>query len=321
MDTPDWSLIARYLSGEAKENEKSVVADWLRKDESNAELLGRLQKLLRPNQDIPDFNKSLESDWEHILQKRSKRTPRALPLMSPFVLKIAASILIFVSVGLSIWKLGFDSINASTHFIAVDSVKHLVLPDSSSIWLNKNSSIIVSGDFNEAKREVELHGEAYFEIARNVHKPFIVHSHAMETTVLGTAFNILEKDDSITIITVSKGKVSVENSRNTFLSILLRGDVLHHNNSLNQFTKTQNDDLNFLSWKTGVIRFESASLGEVCKYLSKYYNVHIAAERNLNKLKITTTFDNLSLNQSIQVISTTLELKIVRKGTDVFLTK
>ena len=87
-------------------------------------------------------------------------------------------------------------------------VKHIYLPDSSSVWLNANSSLSYSPDFGQKLREVVLEGEGYFEVTPDTGKKFIVRGKEVRAVVLGTAFDMVA-NDSIVTVTVAEGKVAV----------------------------------------------------------------------------------------------------------------
>jgi transmembrane sensor len=70
------------------------------------------------------------------------------------------------------------------------SKSHIVLPDGTNVWLNADSKIIYPGNFQGETREVSLVGEAFFDVVKNVNKPFIIHTGTMDVKVLGTAFNV-----------------------------------------------------------------------------------------------------------------------------------
>jgi transmembrane sensor len=315
----DWDLIAKYLAGEATETERTSVENWLNESQENRVLLSRLKDTMRPDQKMPDFTEGREEDWNKIVAKhRTIKTSRAIKIhsfSSPLLLKIAASILLLLAFGLGLWKIGFSPEEFQRNYAAIDSVTNFALHDGSMIWLNKNASIELTSDFGTSDRMVTLKGEAYFEVAKDADKPFIIHSGDVDTKVLGTKFNINQDEDGTVIVTVAEGKVSVSETTNKSNVLLTIGESAKYNAAEKSLVKQSGPDLNFLTWKTGVLRFEASSLREVCAFLSDYYSVNITADTSVRDYKITTVFDNLTLDQVINIIMLTHDLKIKEEGT------
>src|SRR5690606_40088 len=81
---------------------------------------------------------------------------------------------------------------------SVGERKSFQLPDGSKVMLNSASTIQVSKNFNETTRELTLSGEAFFDVASNPEKPFIIHTASMDVKVLGTIFNVKAYDEETT---------------------------------------------------------------------------------------------------------------------------
>lgn len=159
----------------------------------------------------------------------------------------------------------------------------LVLADGTRVWLNAFSRLVFPAAFSGTQREVFLEGEGYFEVARNTQQPFIVHTGATSTRVLGTAFNIRHFDAAV-VTTLRSGKVQVEAGAQT---LVLQPDeqstFLPEDGSLQKKTVDTRD---FLAWVDGDLYFDAASLGKITESLSRYYDYTFefdnAATRNLS---------------------------------------
>ena len=91
----------------------------------------------------------------------------------------------------------------------------VVLPDGTQVWLNSNSKLKYSPDFNLHSREVDLEGEAYFDVAKDMERPFIVHASTIDVRVLGTAFTIKSYPQDETIeATLLKGAIEISGRDN-----------------------------------------------------------------------------------------------------------
>ncbi len=148
------------------------------------------------------------------------------------------------------------------------------LPDGTKIWLNAASSLRYPTHFNGNKREVQLSGEAYFEVAKDKTKPFRVISDSQTIEVLGTHFNVNSyKDELSTKTTLLEGSVKVC-IPNSDASVILKPG--------NQSTvKQQSINLKdvdtdaTISWKNGQFMFVNESLGSIMRKISRWYDVDV----------------------------------------------
>lgn len=172
---------------------------------------------------------------------------------------------------------------------------NLILADGTQIKLNSGSSIRFPKVFTANERRIELSGEAFFDVARDESKPFIIQSDKVETKVLGTSFNVQAYEDQRHIsVSVLTGRVEVASSENkVFLSPHEQG-VYHR--SKGNVTKGRVDIEKILLWKDGIIHFEDATFGEVKNVLERWYGVNISfASKELAQCHLTATYANESL--------------------------
>jgi transmembrane sensor len=163
---------------------------------------------------------------------------------------------------------------------AIAAAKHsppadrcITLPDGSKVLLHKDARLDFYTGFTASRREVTLHGEAYFDIHRDS-RPFVVHTGAIRTTVLGTAFNIDAGNQRQIVITVTKGKVKVENGRGE-ISILRRNERLSVDSAHFHLQKSTVDAVAVLSWKKSYWLFNDIPLHEALDELSQRYHFSV----------------------------------------------
>lgn len=153
----------------------------------------------------------------------------------------------------------------------------IVLPDGSKVWLNAASSIKFPSVFKGKIREVELKGEAYFEVAKNAAMPFKVKSAHAQIEVLGTHFNVRAYDDEKTMkTTLVEGAVKITSGKLT--NVLKPGDqaVL---NSYNRMKVIKVVDANVeTAWKDGLFQFKDTSIEEIMRQAALWYNLKISFE-------------------------------------------
>jgi transmembrane sensor len=322
---PDWELIAKYLADEATQSETVTIEKWLRGNPENERILRDLKKAMRPSRsEEPDFTPSMEEDWMQLQDKllTSEDTLKLTPGSSlRGWYRIAASILLLVVSAIAIWFILDNKTtlwNGDRQFATVDSIRLVSLPDNSHVWLNKQTQLLASNDFGKKNRKVALEGEAYFEVAKDKTKPFVLTSGKITTTVVGTAFNVNFQTGGNVTITVTEGKVSVALGKNSAI-FLNPGEAALYTEGFSKLTKQKNTDLNFLSWKTGVIRFEGTSLKNACLFLSKHYAADIRLKTtSLEQHSITTVLDNVELDEALSIIATTMDLRVEKKNSTIY---
>ena len=152
----------------------------------------------------------------------------------------------------------------------------LVLNDGTKVHLNSMSSLRFPLTFEAGKREVELAGEAYFEVARNHEKPFMVKSPAMDVRVLGTSFNIkCRPDNSFAETTLIEGEVEVKDKSDKGRITLLPGQKAVLNRVTGRMQVKQVDPKMEIVWHNDLIPFEKSSIFQIAAALERFYGVKI----------------------------------------------
>lgn len=154
----------------------------------------------------------------------------------------------------------------------------LVLADGSAVYLNAESELTYPVSFSGGERRVFLKGEAYFEVQKDVDRPFVVEVDSLKIRVLGTEFGIRAYADERCIrTTLKKGKVSVENSG---YGVVLEPDMqaAFNKKTTRLDVRKVNVDL-YLAWKDGRLVFDNCSLEDILKDLGKWYDFDVRYER------------------------------------------
>jgi transmembrane sensor len=186
------------------------------------------------------------------------------------------------------------------------------LPDGSSVILNENSFLEISDSFGiNGKREVYLHGEAYFDIAHDQQVPFIVHTGKIKTTVLGTAFNIKSSPgNKKIIITVTRGKVKVGDNQKTY-NVITPDEQVVFDESISQHVKMLVKAEQFIEWTNGDIYFDDVSIKDVAKQLQERFDVSIVfSNEQIKSCKFSARFlRSQSLKQILNIIGEFNQIK------------
>lgn len=195
----------------------------------------------------------------------------------------------------------------------------VVLPDGSKIWLNAASSISFSSAFVKGgKRKVQLNGEAYFEVAKDKTKPFIVETAKQQVEVLGTHFNVnAYAEENRTNTTLLEGSVRVGAARpgrqpeNAMILKPGQQSVLTDGN----MSLTQADTEEAIAWKNGYFKFNSESLSSIMRKLARWYNVEVVYEGEINKDRFGGTISRYkNLADVLEMLESTKLVKFKAEG-------
>ncbi len=193
---------------------------------------------------------------------------------------------------------------------------NLSLSDGSVIWLNAGSRLLYPNNFNSNKREVFLIGEAYFDVAENKNKPFIVYTNELSMEVVGTEFNVSAyADEDIVETVLAEGSIKLSRTSGSLFrkNIILKPNQMAVFNKNTQETKIKNVNVaNYISWKDGVFLFNSEDLSRITKRLERYYNIKIKYSNPLTgSIKISGKLDlNNEREAVIDNIATTASVNI-----------
>lgn len=148
----------------------------------------------------------------------------------------------------------------------------ITLSDGSTVKLNALSSITYPEPLDIHQRTIVLEGEAFFKVTKDPNRPFVVKAHKIQTTVLGTSFDVNAYDPSSISVSLIEGKVNMEHENDDEV-YLNPGERASYTASSGALSVTDFDELKLTAWKDGVIYLEEAGMSEVFDQLSKWYGV------------------------------------------------
>ncbi len=153
----------------------------------------------------------------------------------------------------------------------------IILPDNSKVWLNAESSIRFPVSFTGTERKVEITGEVYFEVARDINKPFRVSTGNITVEVLGTSFNIRAYSDETTVTTtLVEGSVEIATAGTS--RSLVPGQQARSDNSGVLAVEDGVDVDEIIAWKNGIFLFNSENIEEIMKQIGRWYDVKVVFE-------------------------------------------
>lgn len=287
----------KYFEGIASPEEEESVYRWLDASSENED------ELLREREFFDAMILSGTAEKKVPAKKEALDTVK-IPLLRPWmreVLKVAAVVAVTVSCGFYFYVSEKRELLAATNTLTVPAGQrvNLKLPDGTSVWLNARSEMIYPAVFSGSKREIKLNGEAYFEVAHNAERPFVVHTEKCNIEVLGTKFNVGAYSDTDGFSTsLMEGSVKVTDNASLSASVLLKpGQEVHLED--NRLLVSSIDDYDQFRWREGLVCFSDIPFNELMRRFETCYGISIVVEnKNLReyscsgKFRISDGLDN-----------------------------
>jgi transmembrane sensor len=252
------------------------------------------------------------------VQGQIQKGKQAITLLN-MLSRIAAMLFIPLLIA-SAW-LFFNPQKISTSQFAIQEItsppgtrSQVVLPDGSKVWLNAESTIKFSIPFQEESRDIDLQGEAFFDVAKNPEQPFIVQSGNVKVKVLGTRFNFksFAEDKNIEVV-LEEGKISLNlpGKTGTQEAIMEPGDRAVIEKESGKAT-IGNENINkYIAWHSGKLVFDNTPMSEVARLLERWYGIEVnVQDSEIMNYRFTTTFENESLFQVIELLGLSSPIRI-----------
>jgi len=297
------AFLKKYLRNEASSAERAAVDSWYHEigsENLEAPLVNDLKAKAKLRKGIHQYLKFQIADQKSAWFKLG------------FVKYAAACILIMGAGAIAYQYHLNNSRNAQKEIVILSGSgveKQLVLTDGSEVLLNVGSKLIISKDFGKSSRQVTLIGEAFFKVAKDKDKPFIVQAGALKTRVLGTSFNINAYPDMEKIkIAVMSGQVKVSAAAKGKEKLLAMG--MQKNQTLSFYREKQSyelktEDTELIScWRTNKLYIDNASIEEIARQLERYFQIKVLYTGKTNlKDKYTIRFNNESREGVLEILS------------------
>ncbi|MCC9065345.1 FecR family protein [Flavobacterium piscisymbiosum] len=314
-------LLVKYLAGETDANESATVENWLKADKNNLTYYNGFKKIWDDSLLIASENNVDENAaWKRLQNRMHEKDVPVLPLKksSQNWLRIVASILLISTLG---W-LGYSyfenkSANTLIQIHATNTTLNDTLPDGTTVTLNKNSSLSYTRKFKGDKRPVTLQGEAFFYVSPDKTKPFIITVNDVTVQVVGTSFNVKNKNGKTTV-DVETGIVKV--SKNNDQVELKHGEKVIIADLQLKLLKSISKGQLYNYYRNKELVCDQTPLQELVEALNEIYNVNITIKNPvLQEKPITTVFKDQSLDQILEVIQETFMIKMERNGNQILL--
>ena len=305
----------KHLLGEASPEEEQTVTEWMKENETHEEYYNQFKKIWDQSKALASgSNVDVNRAWEKFQNKISgKHEPAKIIAHRRFSwLRIAASVILIAGLGITLFML-INKNTAPKEMVAQTGQNVLVdtLPDGSVITLNKRSTVTYPSKFKGDTRAITLKGEAFFNVAPDKKKPFIISVNDVQVTVVGTSFNI-KSENGNTEVVVETGIVRV--TRSGKIVELNAGEKIVMSANDNIASKEAVDDKLYNYYRSKEFVCDETPLWKLVQVLNEAYDAKIIIGRKeLNDIRITTTFYNESLEKVLEVIHLTLDIEVIKK--------
>lgn len=256
------------FNGEATDNELTQIRQWVNADKANRDAFYHERALF----DALQLN---------TVQRENHTRKQSVPLWKWIGSAAAAVIALFLLYNIQIFthkniqpEIAFNTIK-----VPAGQRVEVTLSDGTHLWLNARSEFSYPVSFNGDKREVHLKGEAFFDVAKDKDKKFIVNAGRCEVEVLGTQFNVEAYNENDFSTALIRGSVKVTDKSQPDESVVLEpNNAVSLNNG--KLTVTPITDFNPYSWKEGLITFKDINFKDLMKKLEKNYGISIVVDNH-----------------------------------------
>jgi len=346
MEQISFDIIVRILTGTADPGEEKIFRTWIDSSEEHQSYYRQFELIMERSREAEKYSRlNMQKAWMKITQKaalpsgsQNDKGKFLKPGIGRILIRAAAIFILAYGLGGMTFYLltgNKQTPREEAKYYSVSaplgSKSKILLPDSSTVWLNSGSELRYPGAFENDRREVFLSGEAYFDVSRNQEAPFYVNANEIKVKVLGTKFNVKSYPDEGTIeTTLEEGLVHIGkagSSQNILLKPRQRAVFIRKCGEINdpalgfselrkagpvdhieQFFIFEEADTDlYTSWKDNRLKFRSESFEDMAVELERWFGVKIHIENEGIKSKVFTgSFDRENIEQVIKALKVTI---------------
>jgi transmembrane sensor len=284
--------VARLQSSDATDQDRQEFQLWLDRDAAHQAAYGEFKNLWADLKDVP-----IPSD--RLKKLRMSRRAATSSIVSIGIIAILS---------VTLYRMGFVDHMRADYYTVVGEVRSVTLADGSRVDLNTDSAITVR--YSQGERTIQLlRGEAFFDVARNPERPFVVDESSLQATALGTQYSVrAASDDSLGTVRVERGRVEVTSHQQQV--VLEAGDAANLT-AKGVFAVTKADVANETAWRTGKLVFSGQPLHEVLATLERYRRGRIVVLDNAAAdQQVSGIFDLKDTDQALRVLEESLPVSV-----------
>ena len=316
-------LLECFMRGETSPDEERILSDWLHSQEAKEQLSNYYQETWKGSN-----NKLIAEVQGRMFERVKSQMHNAAQELNRIrrLFQYAAIILLIIGAGIGghLYTVSLTEPTVTDKSYLVQTGKgqraNITLPDGTVVWLNSYTQLHYNANYGATQRVVSLTGEAYFEVAKDKEKPFIVETAGMNVEALGTTFNVKAyREDSQIIATLFSGSVRVSSDRDNV--ILSPDENATFERSSGKLIMHKLDNSSYAKmWRNNDLVFNGETLEEIAVLLNRMYNVQIIFKsERIKKHRFSGVICNNSLDNVIELISLTSPITYETRGDTIIL--
>lgn len=319
----DSKLLIKYLIEELSEEELAQIIEWRSLSKENEELFTSLTKL-RVSYRYANYSsrdrieKSLLALNQRIDKKRSLFRWRS-------IWKYAAIGILLFALSFGGWQYFHQPDTYTTITVGeTGEVKKVTLADGTLVWLNSHSSLRIPASFSAKNRKVNVEGEVYFDVKKNLESPFLVDAGSINLKVMGTSFNVNTRKDEDKVETMLvTGKVLLVDDIDNTLFEMSPGEKVTFSSERNELYVESVDVNVSTAWHLSQLTFESVTLREIVNKLSIIYDININLEsKTLAERRFRCVINrDESLAEVLEILTYLAHIQYRIEGNEVFISE
>ena len=285
MLKPSEEKFLAFFEGNCSQEDLKEMHAWIKESEDNAKELFELESVYRQVKASAIPDSQIENAYRKIYHIKTQEKLQAKKARSKKMWYYSAAAMLCVVLVFAVMMGGFSFLNNKMLVAQApnDAILKLMLNDSTKVWLNKNTKLFYPREFSRERRIVKIDGEAYFDVASDKKRPFIVEGKKMKVSVLGTEFNFYDDaKEEDAVVSLFEGSVQVEGNHNEGKIRIIPGQTAYlHSKGKYISVEKRNDKLNEL-WHNNKIQFNNANVENIAKTLESIYKVQIDVDKKFN---------------------------------------
>ncbi len=319
-------LVSRYLSGELLPGEEKAFLEELKRNPSRKSQVEEYRKIWDSVGSVAEAKSyDMDVEWSRVQPRlpgfgtETAKVPSGKSrTLLYYSYRVAAVLLLGLVLSFSWFYV--SRMAGMERVVARDEAVEVMLEDGTQLIVNRNSVVRYRRKFLAGERRVFLSGEAWFDVARDTSRSFVIEAGEALVEVLGTSFNVnAYKESPLVEITVESGLVALSSKDDQDdLIVMKAGSGGTYHKFQKELTLLASSNPNNVSWKTRDLYFDGSSLDEVVTLLNRVYGARLLiADPSLESCEITVNFKDQSLEAILRVLEMTLDLEITSSGNEI----
>ncbi len=329
-----WKKTTKYLLNECSDETRKEIEELIENDSDFRNTINKMKNVISFEQkplDITDAEKKWEEIEAQILKTESRKIAKQEMYekrysKSDYGFLRYAAVIVFIIGAISFFNKEnvapeIPTIEYKTLSVDNGERRTIILYDGTTVNLDCGSELKYPTKFGN-KREVFLKGEAYFQVAKDSKRPFIIHADKSSIQVLGTKFNVKTWNESNkdVVVTVVEGKVAFGNETDEITKKVLLTKNMQSSISLDgKISKPIIVDASSYSkWMHNEVYFSNASMDEIISQLERWYDLRFEVPKNIMQKKdLAVHINDTNINDILEMLSVITNSKVVRNGKNV----